>query len=63
MGLQLTDPLAAHDLWSSAEHQIVDRAPIVPLVNRLYAVFVSERLGNYQFNPQWGPLIDQMWVR
>jgi hypothetical protein len=24
---------------------------------------VSERLGNYQFNPQWGPLFDQMWVR
>ena len=61
--LQLTDPLAAHELWSSTEHQIVDLAPIVPLVDRLWVVFVSERLGNYQFNPQWGPLIDQMWVR
>jgi len=61
--LQLVDPLAAHDLWSSTEHDIVDLAPLVPLVNRSWAVFVSEGLGNYQFNPQWGPLFDQMWVR
>jgi peptide/nickel transport system substrate-binding protein len=61
--LQLVDPLAAHDLWSSTEHHIVDLAPIVPLVSRSWAAFASERLGNYQFNPQWGPLIDQMWVR
>ena len=61
--LQLIDPLAAHDIWSSVEHDIVDLAPLVPLVNRSWADFVSEGLGNYQFNPQWGPLIDQMWVR
>lgn len=61
--LQLVDPLAAHDLWSSTEHEIVDLAPRVPLLNRSWAVLVSEVLGDYQFNPQWGPLIDQMWVR
>ena len=58
--LQLVDPVAAHDLWSSTEHEIVDLAPLVPLLN---AVLVSEGLGNCQFNPRWGPLIDQMWVR
>lgn len=61
--LQLVDPVAAHDLWSSTEHEIVDLAPRVPLLNRSWAVLVSEVLGDYQFNPQWGPLIDQMWVR
>ena len=61
--LQLVDPLAAHALWSSIEHHIVDLAPLVPLLNRSGGVFVSERLGNFQLNPQWGPLIDQMWVR
>ena len=61
--LQLADPLAAHELWSSIEHQIVDLAPLVPLVDRSHVVLVSEQLGNYQLNPQWGPLIDRMWVR
>jgi peptide/nickel transport system substrate-binding protein len=61
--LQLVDPLAAHDLWESIERDIVDLAPWVPLVNPPSATLVSKRLGNYQVNPQWGPLIDQMWVR
>ena len=26
------------------------------------ADFVSRRVGNYQYNPQWGALLDQMWV-
>jgi hypothetical protein len=25
--------------------------------------FVSKRVGNYQFHPLWGLLIDQLWVR
>jgi hypothetical protein len=25
--------------------------------------FVSKRVGNYQYNPQFGVLIDQVWVR
>jgi hypothetical protein len=54
--LQLIDPLVAHDLWWSTEHEIVDLARLVPL-NRSRAVFVSQGLGNCQFNPQWGPLI------
>jgi YVTN family beta-propeller protein len=61
--LRSTDPLAAHDLWTSIERRIVDLAPWVPLLNRNWATLVSERLGNYQFNPQWGPMFDQMWVR
>ena len=61
--LQLTDLAAAHRLWSSIEHDITDRAPWVPLVSRSWVNFVSERLENYQVNPEWGPLIDQMWVQ
>jgi hypothetical protein len=33
------------------------------LVNRRGAVFVSERLGNYQHHPLLGVLLDQVWVR
>jgi peptide/nickel transport system substrate-binding protein len=61
--LQITDPPTAHELWSSIEHDIVDLAPWVPLANRSWVNLVSERLGNFQLHPQWGPLVDQMWVR
>ncbi len=61
-GLQITDPAAAHRLWSSIEHEIMDVAPWVPLVDRFLVNVVSGRLGNYQVNPQWGPLVHQMWV-
>jgi peptide/nickel transport system substrate-binding protein len=62
-GLQITDPSAAHRLWSSIEHDITDVAPWVPVADRSHVNVVSRRLGNYQYNPQWGPLVDQMWVR
>jgi YVTN family beta-propeller protein len=60
---QITDPSSARLLWSEIEHDLVDLAPWVPLVDRYWVNLVSERLGNYQVNPQYGPLIDQMWVR
>jgi hypothetical protein len=25
--------------------------------------FIAHRVGNYQYNPQLGVLIDQLWVR
>jgi hypothetical protein len=25
--------------------------------------FVSKRVGNYEYNPQWGLLADQAWVK
>jgi len=35
----------------------------VPLVDRNDVAFVSKRVGNYQFHPQWGTLFDQLWVK
>jgi peptide/nickel transport system substrate-binding protein len=58
-----TDPLEAGELWSSIEHDLMDEAVWVPLGTRDWVNLVSERLGNYQSSPSWGPLIDQMWVR
>jgi hypothetical protein len=34
----------------------------VPLVTRSWVNLVSARLGNFQVSPEWGLLIDQMWV-
>jgi peptide/nickel transport system substrate-binding protein len=61
--LQVTDPTAAHALWSEIDHDIVDQAAWIPLAVRQWVNLVSERAGNFQVHPQYGPLIDQMWVR
>jgi uncharacterized protein (DUF2164 family) len=31
--------------------------------NRRNVDFVSKRVGNYQYNPKWGVLLDQLWVK
>jgi peptide/nickel transport system substrate-binding protein len=36
---------------------------VIPLVNPKRVDFLSRRVGNYQYNPQWGILLDQLWVR
>ncbi len=60
--LQLTDPASAAHLWAQIDHDIVDQAPYVPLVNTLTLGLVSSRVGNFQYNPQWDVLLDQLWV-
>ena len=52
----------ANELWAEVDRALVDRAAAVPLVNQRVVTFVSERVGNYQFHPQWGTLFDQLWV-
>jgi peptide/nickel transport system substrate-binding protein len=61
--LQTSDPVGANALWADADHALVDQAAAVPLTNQRILGFVSERVGNYPFHPQWGPLFDQMWVK
>ena len=61
---QTTDPLATADAtWAGVDRLVTDLAPWAPIVNSRKAVVVSRRVGNVQANPQWGVLIDQMWVR
>jgi peptide/nickel transport system substrate-binding protein len=60
---QSTDPQRAGGLWASADSKIVDLSPWVFLINPIGLDFVSTRVGNYQYSPQWGILLDQLWVR
>jgi peptide/nickel transport system substrate-binding protein len=60
---QSTDPAAARRLWEQADRIVTDQAPYVPVFNETSAGFVSSRVGNYQESPEYGPLLDQMWVR
>ena len=61
--LQAQDPPAATLLWQRIERQILAQAPVVPTNNRRNVDYVSKRVGNYQYHPQWGALLDQLWVR
>jgi YVTN family beta-propeller protein len=50
-------------LWAEADRQYTDQAPVVSLAVPSEVDFVSDRVGNYQFNLQVGVLIDQLSVR
>jgi len=61
--VQVTDPPAADALWAAADRKVTLAAPWVPVLNPAGVDFVSSRVGNYEHNPQWGLLIDQLWVK
>jgi YVTN family beta-propeller protein len=61
--LRPADPEAANRQWARVDKAIVERAPWLPTINPKTVDFVSQRVGNYQFHPQWGLLLDQLWVR
>ena len=60
---QAQDPAAATTLWQEVDRALLARAPVVPVYNRGNVDFVSKRVGNYQYNPQWGVLLAQLWVK
>jgi ABC-type transport system substrate-binding protein/DNA-binding SARP family transcriptional activator/DNA-binding beta-propeller fold protein YncE len=61
--LQAHDPAAAGELWSRIDHELVDRAPWVPLYNPRTVTVLAPRVGNYKYHPFWNVLLDQLWVR
>jgi YVTN family beta-propeller protein len=60
---QLTNPEGTSTLWAKIDRDVVDEAPWVPLYTPAQPNFLSKRTGNYQVSPQWGVLLDQLWVR
>jgi hypothetical protein len=56
-------PASCGGTWSKVDRDIVGQAPWVPLANGRWTDFVSPRVGNYQYHPQWRALLDQMWVK
>jgi YVTN family beta-propeller protein len=63
LALESTEPKAANRLWAQIDRRIVDQAPWLPTLNPNTVDFLSERVGNYQVHPQWGLLLDQLWVK
>jgi YVTN family beta-propeller protein len=60
---QLSDPIGSRARWQRVDRELTDAAPWVPLLVTKDVNFVSKRVGNYQYSPQMGMLIDQLWVR
>jgi peptide/nickel transport system substrate-binding protein len=63
LALEGSDPSAARRLWTEVDRRLTDDAPLVFSVTLRQIAFVSSRVGNFQFNPVVGPLLDQIWVR
>ncbi len=61
--LQATQPAAADRLWSRLDRKLTDRAILVPTVTPNAVDVVSRHIHNYQYNPVWGALIDQLSIR
>ena len=58
-----SDPETASRLWARIDRDITDQAPWVAFANGAVLEVVSTRVRNYQYNPQWGTLLDQLWVK
>jgi YVTN family beta-propeller protein len=60
---QPSDPTGSRARWQRVDREITDAAPWVPLMVTKDVNFLSKSVGNYQYSPQMGMLIDQLWVR
>ena len=63
MGDEIRDPRRASELWASIDRQLTNAAEWVPTVASREVELTSDRLRNYEYNPVWGFLADQAWVR
>jgi YVTN family beta-propeller protein len=61
--LESSNPPGSRALWASIDRQLTDAAVWVPTVTLREVELTSHRLGNYEYNPVWGFLADQSWVR
>jgi ABC-type transport system substrate-binding protein/DNA-binding SARP family transcriptional activator len=58
-----TNPKAADALWANIDHNVVDQALSVPLVNPHFVDFFSKRVRNYQADPALGLVADQVSLK
>jgi ABC-type oligopeptide transport system substrate-binding subunit len=61
--LQATQPAAADALWRNLDRKLTDLAIIVPTVTPNAVDVVSRRIHDYEYNPVWGALLDQLSIR
>ncbi len=53
----------AAQLWAKLDRRLPDLAVWVPTVTPTSLDLLSPRVTNYHYNPVWGALADQFWIR
>ena len=61
--LQAANPVAAAALWARLDRELTNLAIWLPTVVPNEVDLISRRVGDYQYNPVWGVLLDQLWLR
>jgi YVTN family beta-propeller protein len=61
--LRSTDPSRADALWARIDRDLTNRGVWLPTVTPKTTDIVSKCVGNYQYHPVWGVLLDQLWLR
>jgi hypothetical protein len=61
--VEASDPQRAAAACAHVDRKEVDAAGWVPLVTPHEAELISSRVRNYQYQPIWGALVDQLWLR
>jgi len=61
--LAATNSQRSDRIWARIDRRIVDQAPYAPIYVQHAIDFVSRRVGDYQYSPVWGVLVDQLWIR
>ncbi len=61
--LELTNAPAADALWERVDRQLTKNAEWVTTVDTREVELTSSHLHNYEYNPVWGFLADQTWLR
>jgi peptide/nickel transport system substrate-binding protein len=56
----ITDPEAANTIWAQVDHKVTDQAPWVAMFNPKYLDFISSKITNHVFSPQWYFLLDEV---
>jgi YVTN family beta-propeller protein len=60
--LQTTDPVAADRLWAKADREATNQAPWLTMVSFRGVDTVSPRVGDWQYVPTVGAVLDQLWL-
>jgi len=63
MAAAITDKKKANEIWAEVDKAVTDKVPAVFLFTPKHVDFVSKRVGNFIFNPQYYWMINQSWVQ
>jgi peptide/nickel transport system substrate-binding protein len=58
----ITDPAKAAEIWTDVDKAVTDKAPVAVLFTPKRVDFISKRVKNFTFSPQFYWIISQSWV-